>query len=268
MEFPRLANCRLPRLKRLRLTLTAGAPAHIDRIHIEFLSHHPTIQDLVWFPIGNDLTLPPGFLPNLKRLSTDVSLTEALYANDMPDPTIRRTIECLNIRTIPPSLMHVLEQTPHDDRASLRTLLIHALHRDDRLEQIPILFPNIAHLRFPTSVTGSRHHERYFFTMDGWLQLLPQFRHLQVFKGTGIWETLRQSSQGVMDYTQAMASIARACPKLRQMDHVTVDEERGDHMRLVVGRQLGGAINGNGNGESATDGEVRIKYHLQRPKQM
>ncbi len=82
----------------------------------------------------------------------------------------------------------------------------------------------------------------------------------------------------MMDYSQAMASIARACPKLKQMDHVTVDEERGEHMRLVVGRQLGGAtvaMNGNGNGfvaeESATggvDGEVRIKYHLQRPKQM
>ncbi len=244
MEFTRLANCRLPRLKRLRLTLTAGSPAHIDRIHVQFLSHHQTIQDLVWFPIGNDLALPPGFLPNLKRLNTDVSLTEALYANDMPDPTIRRSIECLNIRTIPPSLMHVLEQTPHDDRASLRTLLIHALHHDDRLEQIPVLFPNIVHLRFPTSITGSRHYERYLFTMDGWLQLLPQFRHLQVFRGAGIWETLRQSSQGVMDYSQAMASIARACPKLKQMDHVTVDEERGEHMRLVVGRQLGGATVG------------------------
>ncbi|KAF8669595.1 hypothetical protein AX14_006000 [Amanita brunnescens Koide BX004] len=23
------------------------APAHIDRIHIQFLSHHPTIQDLI-----------------------------------------------------------------------------------------------------------------------------------------------------------------------------------------------------------------------------
>ena len=271
MEFHRLANCRLPRLKRLKLTLTAGAPAHIDRIHVEFLSHHPTIQDLVWFPIGNDLALPPGFLPNLKRLSTDVSLAEALYSSDMPDPSVRRTIECLNIRTIPPSLMHILEQTPHDDRASLRTLLIHALHRDDRLEQIPVLFPNIVHLRFPTSITGSRHYERYLFTMEGWLQLLPQFRHLQVFRGAGIWETLRQSTQGVtaavvVDYSQVMASIARACPKLRQMDHVKVDEERGEHMRLVVSR---GAFVAD---ESATgggaDGEVRIKYQLQRPKQV
>ena len=31
----------------------------------------------------------------------------------------------------------------------------------------------------------------------------------------------------MVDYSQAMASIARACPKLRQMDHVAVDEQRG-----------------------------------------
>lgn len=164
MEFPRLANCRFPRLKRLKLTLTTGAPAHIDSIHVQFLSLHPTIQDLVWYPIGNDLTLPPAFLPNLKRLSTDVSFAQALYANNPPDPTSRRSIECLNIRTIPPSLMDILEKTPHD-RDSLRTLLVHALHHHDRLEQIPLLFPNIVHLRFPNSINGSRHRERFVFTM-------------------------------------------------------------------------------------------------------
>ena len=54
--------------------------------------------------------------------------------------------------------------------------------------------------------------------------------------------------------------------ELSQMDHVTVDEERGEHMRLVVSR---GAFVAD---ESATgggaDGEVRIKYQLQRPKQV
>ena len=172
MEFPRLANCRFPRLKRLKLTLTAGAPTHIDSIHVQFLSLHPTIQDLVWYPIGNDLALPPGFLPNLKRISTDVSFAQALYANDSPDPAHRRSIECLNIGTIPPSLMDVLERTPHD-RASLRTLLVHALHHDDRLEQIPLLFPNIVHLRFPNSINGSRHRERFVFTMVRRLSLPP-----------------------------------------------------------------------------------------------
>ncbi len=52
--------------------------------------------------------------------------------------------------------------------------------------------------------------------------------------------TQTQGAVVVVDYSQAMASIARAWPKLRQMDHVTVDEERGEHMRLVVSR--GGAV--------------------------
>src|SRR6266576_2840775 len=65
MEFPRLANCLLLRPKRLKLTLTAGAPAHIDRIHVQFLyktsygSREATIS-----------LYPPGFLPNFKRLNT------------------------------------------------------------------------------------------------------------------------------------------------------------------------------------------------------
>jgi hypothetical protein len=55
----------------------------------------------------------------------------------------------------------------------------------------------------------------------------------------------------VVDYSQAMASIARACPRLREMDHVTGDEEGGEHMRLFVSR--GGAV-AFAAGESATGG--------------
>ena len=121
---------------------------------------------------------------------------------------------------------------------------------------------------------------------DGWLKLLPQFRHLQVFRGTGIWETLRQS-QGKLDYHEAMESIARACPKLRHLDYAAVD---GEQVRLLLCRRwgvngVGGVtINGNGlvaNEESVGYGEddndggggsegkvLRITYHRQRPKQV
>lgn len=121
---------------------------------------------------------------------------------------------------------------------------------------------------------------------DGWLKLLPQFRHLQVFRGTGIWETLRQS-QGKVDYHEAMESIARACPKLRHLDYAAFDDERGEHVRLLLCRRWGvngvggGVVNGNGlvaNEESVGYGDddndggegkvLRITYHRQRPKQV
>ena len=74
MEFLRLANCCLSRLERLKLTVTAGALAYIDRIHVQFLSRHPTIQGLVW-------------VYTLKRLSMDISLASATSP-------FRRKIKC------------------------------------------------------------------------------------------------------------------------------------------------------------------------------
>jgi hypothetical protein len=49
-----------------------------------------------------------------------------------------------------------------------------------------------------------------------------------------------------------MESIARDCPKLRHLDYAAVDEERGEHVRLLPCRRWGvngvggGMINGNG----------------------
>ena len=89
-----------------------------------------------------------------------------------------------------------------------------------------------------------------------------------------------------------MESIARACPKLRHLDYAAVDEERGEHVRLLLCRRWGvngvgvgvggGVSNGNGlvaNEESVGCGDdendgggggegkvLRITYHRQRPK--
>ncbi|KAF8689632.1 hypothetical protein AX14_003281 [Amanita brunnescens Koide BX004] len=108
-------------------------------IHIQFVSHHPTIQDLARFLMGNDPPEPQTQTPLHKRLFS-------------PTCQIQRSDGPSNASTS--ESMHILEQTPHDDRANPRSPVIHALRRDDRLEQIPVLFPNIVHLRFPISVTG------------------------------------------------------------------------------------------------------------------
>ncbi|KAF8624032.1 hypothetical protein AX17_007238 [Amanita inopinata Kibby_2008] len=247
MEFTRLAFCSLPRLKRFKLTLTSGAPILIDRIHIQFLAQHPTIEELEWYPIGNEMDLPSGILPNLKYLSTNAAFVEALYSDgisessstDAPEPQTdahapkRRAIECLNLPSLAPSTMQVLERTPHD-RASLRKLVLYWLRYDDPIDRIPQLFPNITHLNFPSSVTNPNVNEQYIFTMDGWLKTLPQFQRLEVFRGTGIWETVRQGSLRALN---AIESIARACPNLREIDDVKYDPEAARSMRIVISRE-------------------------------
>ncbi|KAF8621868.1 hypothetical protein AX15_007428 [Amanita polypyramis BW_CC] len=265
MEFTPLTKYHFPRLKRLKLTLTRGALMSIDRIHIQFFSQHPTIEDLVWYPVGNNMVLPPGILPNLKRLSTDVSFAEALYASKVPDsstPTSEddmepqspplsvtpRRIECLNVRTIAPSMMEILEQTPHD-RTSLRKLIIHVIRHDDLLGNISKLFPNIVYLQFPSFVIDSSSSQHLFFTMDGWLALLPQYQQLEVFRGSGIWETLHQS-RGAIRYREAIERIVGVCPNLREFDDLKIDTQRGNVMRLLIRRQW---VDENGNTGSNGD---------------
>ncbi|KAM6496753.1 hypothetical protein JOM56_007226 [Amanita muscaria] len=274
MEFSLLASCRFPHLKRLKLTLTSGAPIFIDTIHIRFLCQHEKIEDLYWYPIGNNMNiLPPGLLPNLKRLSTDFSFAQALYANELSaaptpdtstdDPAHQpqpRQLECLDIRSLTPSLVSVLSQSPHS-LTSLKTLILHSIQHNDPINQIPVLFPNISHLHLPSAAIGPA-SERMVFTVDGWLSLLPKFERLQVLRGSGIWETLRQvqtqagggqddAGNNQANTKQVLETIIRSCPSLRELDDWKRDEELGEFMRIVVRR-----------GEESG----RITYHFRKPK--
>jgi hypothetical protein len=67
LEFHNLAECRLPKLKKLKLVMQSGANMAIDQSRALFLQNHPSIEELSWCPIGNPW-IPPTALPNLKSL--------------------------------------------------------------------------------------------------------------------------------------------------------------------------------------------------------
>jgi hypothetical protein len=127
MEFPRLKDLRFRRLKRLKLPLQSGGTISLDASSTAFLEHHPTLEELNWFPIGQ-INFSSCILPSLKRLQSDIQVIDALEKTGLS-----RSIECLSIRSLNPQRLIDMK---HVDHTSLRKL---SIPRIPSLEYIPHL---------------------------------------------------------------------------------------------------------------------------------
>ena len=140
LEFHNLAECRFPRLKKLKLSLQSGATSLIDESHARFLENHPTIEEWTWFLIGI-ANLAPDSLPILKCLSTSlqvvivldqplqdhviqveklddqVSPQQLTLSTPMPDSPILCPLECLDVHSVD---AQTLASFKTFDRMSLR----------------------------------------------------------------------------------------------------------------------------------------------------
>jgi len=85
MEFTALPHCRFPQLRKLALVLQSGATSRIDASRVQFIEAHPTIEELHWYPIG-DVTLAPGSLPAITRLSTRGDLALSILLDQLTPP--------------------------------------------------------------------------------------------------------------------------------------------------------------------------------------
>ena len=234
-------NPDIPRNSQLPPAAAQTAQTHPNRRRTRLHRHNPLPPSgdtrPRMFQIGSDLALPPGFLP----ISNPSAQTSRSQKHSTRPTTCRIQRSRRNIddrmpqhpNDPPPSLMHVLEQIPHDDRTRLRTLLIHALHRNDRLE-ISVLFPNISIIYgfpHPSPTRGTTNGTCLLWTIG--FSSCRSFVICRCLEGLGFgrcWGSRCRPngrSWWWIQYPQAMASITRGCLKLRQMDLVPVDEERG-----------------------------------------
>ena len=177
LEFHNLAECRFPRLKKLKLSLQSGATPSIDESRARFLDNHPTIEELTWFPIGIP-NLAAGSLPIMKCLRTSLQVVialdqlsqdhvlqvEKLGDQDSPqrstlstpttDPPVLRPSQYLDVRSIDAQTLAGFKTF---DGMSLRRLRLHMLGDLQSIHQFAEFFPNITWLSFPavhlTSVT-------------------------------------------------------------------------------------------------------------------
>ncbi|KAJ6580843.1 hypothetical protein B0H19DRAFT_1112586 [Mycena capillaripes] len=227
MEFSGLADCKFPYLKRLNLFLQSGGKRSIDPCFVRFLNDHPTVEDLSWLPLG-PVYISPRTLPALKRLRTNIQVVGMLDC---------QTIECLDIYQLDPATLVELKNL---QCGSLRKVKLHAFGDLASMHELAELFPDLTWLSMPS---------RYgHFSLEDWLDLLPRFTKLEVFRGQGLWAAVTLNMQRMHG---VIMQLVQLCPNLRQLDHSGHNQARQDWNRITILRE-------------GPEGE-NVRYRIDRP---
>jgi hypothetical protein len=268
LEFHNLAECRLPNLRKLKLVMQSGANMAIDQSRALFLQNHPSIEELSWCPIGNPW-IPPTALPNLKSLVTNrqfilamddpnygsgssvytitsfptppatPSTPTAPSSTDSEDiemsvpesPRILRQVEALNVTSLSPQTLLELKCL---DRTSLRKLRLDTFGDMFGLHEVAEAFPNLEWLALPCVYLPSDSPHPIPVSKEQWLDILPRFKKLQVFRGTGLWSSVKDNLE---EMHQLILQLAESCPTLRELDHRVLYEKYDAFKRIVISRQ-------------------------------
>jgi len=255
MEFHDLAECQLPKLKKLKLIMQSGITSTtIDRTRTVFLENHPSIEELVWWPIGIP-QIAPDALPNLKSLQTNNQLLMTLNDTDsgatsvglmsppstpvtavtpVPDeptpapPSILRPIESLNVDCLDRTFLEAKFMQPE----ALRALQVSVIEDFSVIEDIAETFPNIEWLSLPTM------HKPFgspvtIITKEQWLDVLPRFEKLQVFRGLGLWRSVDNDRQ---EMHEVILDLVQTCPQLRALDRVNKQDLMDPYNEISIRR--------------------------------
>ncbi|KIM44771.1 hypothetical protein M413DRAFT_66935 [Hebeloma cylindrosporum] len=262
LEFHHLAECKLPKLKKLKLVLQAGGlHVGIDRSRSRFLENHPSIEELDWSPVGIP-QLAHDCLPNLKSLrsnrqliialndpdfgsnaiglmtppSTPLTATtpvpiEPLPAPDLPPPTIVRRIEDLDVHSLDAQTLLDLKFL---DRQALRRLKLHTFSDLSTLRDIAATFPKIEWLSLPSNHLPSDAPHPVQVSRDEWLDILPRFSKLQVFRGLGLWKSVKNDRQGMHEI---IMNLVEECPHLITLDRINKHNEHDATSQIAIVRE-------------------------------
>ncbi|KAJ6621468.1 hypothetical protein B0H10DRAFT_1789720 [Mycena sp. CBHHK59/15] len=223
MEFSTLAECRFPRLKGLNLFLQSGGIRSIDPCFVRFLDGHPTVEDLSWLPLG-PVYMSPHTLPALRRLRTNIQVAGMLDC---------QMIESLDIYQLDPATLVELKNL---QCGSVRKVKLHAFGELSALYQLSDLFPDLTWLSMPSRVFlfAPRELADSAGPQEDWLDLLPRFRKLEVFRGQGLWAAVTLNMQRMHG---VIMQLVQLCPNLRQLDHCGHNQARQDWNRITIIRE-------------------------------
>jgi len=261
LEFHHLAECKLPKLKKLKLVLQAGGVhVGIDRSRSLFLENHPSIEELDWSPVGIP-QLAHDCLPNLKSLRSNRQLIMALNDPDIgsnaiglmtppstpltattpvpieptpasdPPPAIVRCIENLDIRSLDAQTLLDLKFL---DKQALRRLRLHTICDISTLHEIAATFPNIEWLSLPSIHLPSDAAHPLQVSKEEWLDILPRFSKLQVFRGLGLWKSIKNDRQGMHEI---IMNLVQTCPHLITLDRINKHNEYDATSQIAIVRE-------------------------------
>jgi hypothetical protein len=164
-------------------------------------------------------------------------------------PRILRQVESLYVTSLSPQTLLELKCL---DRTSLRKLRLDTFGDIYALHEVAEAFPNIELLALPRVYLPSDSPHPIAVTKVGlafldsvlklvlmsfqeqWLEILPRFKRLQVFRGSGLWSSVKYNSE---EMHQLIHQIAESCPNLRELDHRVLYEKYDAFKRIVISRQ-------------------------------
>lgn len=72
------------------------------------------------------------------------------------------------------------------------------------------------------------------YPQEDWLDLLPRFTKLEVFRGQGLWAAVTLNMQRMHG---VIMQLVQLCPNLRQLDHCGHNQARQDWNRITIIRE-------------------------------
>lgn len=67
-----------------------------------------------------------------------------------------------------------------------------------------------------------------------WLEILPRFKKLRIFRGSGLWLSVKGNLD---EMHQLVLHLAESCPNLRELDHRVWYPKYGAFKRIVIGSE-------------------------------
>ncbi|KAJ7229120.1 hypothetical protein GGX14DRAFT_416748 [Mycena pura] len=197
-------QCRFPQLRKLQLTAMGidDEPAIAD-----FLKHHPTIEDLNWYPSTTSLHLEHGVLPHLKRLTS----TPEFACSVLSDPTLRnRAVERVHKLLLTDATLAILGAI---DTSHMRDLRFWSYRDLDSIHRLAEVCPQLTHLEIPKYGITARNDTQSNYTVDDYILALSKFPVLECFLDPSLWLVLRRSGK------EKIERLAALCPKLERLVH-------------------------------------------------
>ncbi|TFK64231.1 hypothetical protein BDN72DRAFT_846807 [Pluteus cervinus] len=199
-------NFRAPCLRTFIMYEILWSDLH-DEIGV-FLSNHPSIENLFWFP--SRFTLPLGSLPNLKHAFTSVEFFGALEQSYQASSgtglsPFQYEIQSLYVESCNLDFLVSLRCL---DRGSLRRIRIsQRINSPSELRRFAETFPMIQWLAIYRAQISC-------MSWEEWLDILPLFSNLEVIRGLWFLADVDNKEDKTLYLAKQVASV---CPKLNRI---------------------------------------------------